>query len=206
MNFSHEYITEAQQILTSIDTREIEKIAERLEEIRKSGGRLFILGLGGSASSASHAVGDFRKICAFEAYAPTDNIAEFSARTNDEGFETVFSQWLKGSRLNSKDALLVLSVGGGDTTKNISTPIVRALEFAKLSGSAIFGIVGLKGGATLGVAEACIRIPNLIEKRVTPHTEGICSIILHLLVSHPRLRLHANRWEYLQSKESVSLQ
>jgi D-sedoheptulose 7-phosphate isomerase len=158
-------------------------------------GRLFILGVGGSAAHASHAVNDFRKICGFEAYAPTDNVSELTARTNDEGWETCFAEWLRCSRICSRDAVLVLSVGGGDAERNISPNIVRALDIAVSARAKVFGITGRDGGYTARVADACVIIPPLFGSRITPHTEGICAVIWHLLVSHPSLKASETHWE-----------
>ena len=166
-----------------------------LAEVRAAGGRLFILGVGGSAGHASHAVNDFRKICDFEAYTPTDNVSELTARTNDEGWETTFSSWLAGSRLRDNDAILVFSVGGGNQAANVSVNLVRALELAKSVGASIFGIIGRDGGYTAEVANACILIPDLYPERTTPHTEGLCALFWHLLVSHPALASVGTKWE-----------
>ena len=163
--------------------------------LREREGRLFILGVGGSAGHASHAVNDFRKLCGIEAYAPTDNVSELTARVNDEGWDTTFEAWLRVSRLSSADGLLVFSVGGGDLEKQVSVNIVRALELAKERGASIFGIVGRLGGYTAQVADACVVIPPLYPDRVTPHTEGICAVVWHLLVSHPALTSHTTKWE-----------
>lgn len=195
MSFASTFLEEAAQVLDRIDRTAIESLAEGLAGTRARGGRLFILGVGGSAGHAGHAVNDFRKICGFEAYAPTDNVSELTARTNDEGWETVFSAWLKGSRLRADDAVLVFSVGGGNAEKNVSANIVRALEFAKERRASVFGIVGRDGGFTAKVADACVVIPPLFADRVTPHTEGICAVVWHLLVSHPALAMTATKWE-----------
>jgi D-sedoheptulose 7-phosphate isomerase len=162
---------------------------------RDAGGRLFILGVGGSAGHASHAVNDFRKLCAFEAYAPTDNVSELTARVNDEGWDTSFSEWLKVSRPTPKDALLVFSVGGGNREKNISVNLVRALELGRSVGTKIYGIVGKDGGFTAQVADACVVIPTASPDRITPHTEGLCAVVWHLLVSHPALKRAPTKWE-----------
>jgi D-sedoheptulose 7-phosphate isomerase len=194
-SFSATFIAEAITILGQVDTREIEHMAWGLAQLRQSGGRLFILGVGGSAGHAGHAVNDFRKICGFEAYAPTDNVSELTARANDEGWDSCFSSWLDGSRINSKDGVLVFSVGGGSVEKNISVNIVRALETAVNAGAHIFGIVGRDGGFTQKVSESCILIPTVVPDRVTPHTEGLCAVIWHLLVSHPQLKREGTKWE-----------
>jgi D-sedoheptulose 7-phosphate isomerase len=156
---------------------------------------LFILGVGGSAGHASHAVNDFRKICGFEAYTPTDNVSELTARVNDEGWDTCFSEWLKGSRLRKGDGVLVFSVGGGNREKNVSVNLVRSLELAREVGASVFGIVGRDGGYTKQVADACVVIPVVSSDRVTPHTEGFCAVVWHLLVSHPKLAMKATKWE-----------
>lgn len=197
-NFSAAFIAETIAILEQVDTGEIEHMAQGLAQVRQSGGRLFILGVGGSAGHASHAVNDFRKLCGFEAYAPTDNVAELTARANDEGWETCFSGWLEGSRVNSRDAILVFSVGGGSVEKNVSMNIVRALETAAAVGAHIFGIVGRDGGFTHQLSESCVVIPTVAPERVTPHTEGLCAVVWHLLVSHPLLQRAGTKWESLR--------
>jgi len=189
------YLQETQRAVREMDAAEIDKLAIGLGRVRDGGGRLFILGVGGSAGHASHAVNDFRKICGFEAYAPTDNVSELTARVNDEGWETSFSEWLKVSRLDAKDAVLVFSVGGGNREKNVSPNLVRALELAQQAGSAIFGVVGKDGGATKRAAEACVLVPTVSPDRITPHTEGLAAVVWHLLVSHPRLKRAATKWE-----------
>jgi D-sedoheptulose 7-phosphate isomerase len=166
-----------------------------LAEVRSRGGRLFILGVGGSAANASHAVNDFRKIAGMECYAPTDNVSELTARTNDEGWTTVFVEWLKGSRLNEKDALLILSVGGGDLERNISPNLIAALQLAKERGSAILGIVGRDGGYTAGVADVCVIVPTVNPMNTTPHTEAFQAVVWHLFVSHPALKRAQTKWE-----------
>ena len=195
--FSQTFLDESRAILDRIDLGPIERMAEGLAEARKAGGRLFILGVGGSAGHASHAVNDFRKLCGFEAYAPTDNASELTARINDEGWDTCFSNWLAGSRLGDRDALLVFSVGGGNREKNVSVNLVRSLEFARQRGSRIYGIVGRDGGYTREVADACIVVPTVNPDRITPHTEGMCALLWHLLVSHPALQMSATKWESL---------
>jgi D-sedoheptulose 7-phosphate isomerase len=197
-SFSSAFIAETIAILEQVDTGEIEHMAVGLAQVRQSGGRLFILGVGGSAGHASHAVNDFRKLCAFEAYAPTDNVSELTARANDEGWESCFSAWLEGSRINSTDAVLVFSVGGGSIEKNVSMNIVKALEASLAAGAHIFGIVGRDGGFTQQVAESCVVIPTVAAERVTPHTEGLCAVIWHLLVSHPLLQRAGTKWESLR--------
>lgn len=193
--FSESFVRESIEILAKVDVTAIEAVALGLATVRARGGRLFILGIGGSAGHASHAVNDFRKICGFEAYAPTDNVSELTARANDEGWETIFSEWLKGSRLSDQDGVLVMSVGGGDADRGISVNLIRALEIAQKQGAAIYGIVGREGGYTGQVADEAVIIPPLYAERVTPHTEGICAVIWHLLVSHPALAQVATKWE-----------
>ncbi len=193
--FASEFLAESIEILRKVDAASIERVAEGLGNVRDSGGRLFILGVGGSAGHASHAVNDFRKICGFEAYAPTDNVSELTARVNDEGWATTFVEWLKTSRIGEKDAVLVFSVGGGNRQKNVSPNIVAALEYAALVDAKVFGIVGKDGGFTKEVADACVIIPTLNPAHITPHTEGLCAVVWHLLVSHPALRLHQTKWE-----------
>ena len=194
-DFAATFIAETIAILRQVDVAEIERMAAGLARVRESGGRLFILGVGGSAGHAGHAVNDFRKLCGFEAYAPTDNVSELTARANDEGWETCFAAWLQGSRISSRDAVLVFSVGGGDREKNVSVNIVRALETATAAGAHIFGIVGRDGGFTRQVAGFCLVVPTVASERVTPHTEGLCAVLWHLLVSHPLLQRTATKWE-----------
>ena len=196
--FASAFLAETISILEQIETAEIERMADSLAHVRELGGRIFILGVGGSAGHASHAVNDFRKLCGFEAYAPTDNVSELTARANDEGWETCFAAWLKGSRISNRDAVLVFSVGGGSREKNVSVNIVRALETASDAGAHIFGIVGRDGGFTREVAENCIVIPTVSAERITPHTEGLCAVLWHLLVSHPLLQMNATRWESIR--------
>jgi len=195
MSFTKDFLTETAKIVETIDADAIEKTADGLAAVRQGGGRLFILGVGGSAGHASHAVNDFRKICGFEAYAPTDNVSELTARTNDEGWDTTFVEWLKTSRLAAKDGLLIFSVGGGNKEKNVSVNLVRALDLAKDRGAKIFGIVGRDGGHTKKVADACVLVPVVADARITPHTEGFAAIVWHLLVSHPKLQIAATKWE-----------
>jgi D-sedoheptulose 7-phosphate isomerase len=197
MSFADTYLAETVRILEQVDREQVERMAEALASVRDSGGRLFVLGVGGSAAHASHAVNDFRKLCELEAYAPTDNVSELSARVNDEGWDSVFAAWLAGSRLAEEDAVLVFSVGGGDAERNVSANLVRALEHAREAGSRIFGIVGRDGGFTARVSEACVVIPPLVDERVTPHTEGLCAVVWHLLVSHPALQRRGTHWESL---------
>jgi D-sedoheptulose 7-phosphate isomerase len=198
MTFSKAFVQESVDVLTSIDTDVVEQIAEGLAAVRGRGGRLFILGVGGSAGHASHAVNDFRKICGFEAYTPTDNVSELTARANDEGWDTTFAEWLKGSRLSDRDALLVFSVGGGNAAKGVSTNLITALQLGRERASAIFGIVGRDGGTAAQLADACVVIPPLYADHITPHTEGLCAVVWHLLVSHPALARVATRWESLR--------
>jgi D-sedoheptulose 7-phosphate isomerase len=203
-SFASEFLKESIAILEKLDTASIEDMAVGLAEARKLGGRLFILGVGGSAGHASHAVNDFRKICGFEAYTPTDNVSELTARVNDEGWNGTFAEWLKVSRLCDRDAVLVFSVGGGNREKNISPNIVAALEHAATVDARIFGIVGKDGGYTRQVADACVVIPTVNEAHITPHTEGLCAVVWHLLVSHPRLQLHKTKWESVTPRSTES--
>ena len=194
-SFSDQYLGETAAIIDALDRAKIEEMVTGLARVRDGGGRLFILGAGGSAGHASHAVNDFRKICAFEAYAPTDNVSELTARINDEGWETVFEEWLKGSRLTGSDAVLVFSVGGGDMERNISANLIGALKLAKDRGAATFGIVGSEDGFTAKNADVCVVIPPLAPDRRTPHTEGLAAVIWHLIVSHPALKAAETKWE-----------
>ncbi|MCL5261397.1 MAG: SIS domain-containing protein [Gammaproteobacteria bacterium] len=195
MNFSTQYLNETKEIASKLDTNSIERAAEILAAVRKSSGRLFILGVGGSAANASHAVNDFRKITGIETYAPTDNVSELTARTNDEGWASIFVEWLKISKITAKDVILVLSVGGGNLEKNISPNLVAALKFAKQNHAQVIGIVSRDGGYTAKVADACILIPVLNAANTTPHAESFQAIILHLLVSHPILKISPTKWE-----------
>ena len=194
-NFTQTYLAETRDILSAMDEDVIEAVANGLAACRDGGGRLFVLGVGGSAGHASHAVNDFRKICGFEAYAPTDNVSELTARTNDEGWETVFVEWLKGSRLRDGDALLIFSVGGGSKEKNVSVNLISAIDLAKSQGAAVYGIVGSPDGYTAVEADACVVIPQLVTERRTPHTEGLAAVVWHLLVSHPALKISETKWE-----------
>ncbi len=194
-DFSERYFRETAGIIAAIDRERVEDMVTGLARVRDGGGRLFILGAGGSAGNASHAVNDFRKICAFEAYAPTDNVSELTARINDDGWETVFEEWLKGSRLGRDDAVLVFSVGGGDREKNISVNLIGALELAKSVGARTFGIVGSEDGHTAKNADTCVVIPPLAVDRRTPHTEGLTAVVWHLIVSHPALKRSETKWE-----------
>lgn len=200
MNFIESYLEEALNIIKRIDVCEIEKAVELLLATRNEHGRLFVLGVGGSAANASHVVNDFRKIVGIESYAPTDNVSELTARTNDEGWDTVFSEYLKTSRLNQHDCVMVLSVGGGDLRNNVSTNLVEALKLAAAVGSRIIGVVGREGGYTARVADACVLIPVVNNARITPHTEAFQAIIWHLLVSHPLLKQGKTKWESVESQ------
>ena len=197
MSFARDYLRETVDIVGAIDVDSVEACATGLAAVRAGGGRLFVLGVGGSAGHASHAVNDFRKLCGLEAYAPTDNVSELTARTNDEGWDTTFVEWLRCSRLDERDALLVFSVGGGNQEKNVSVNLVRALELAHERGAHIFGVVGRDGGFTAKVAEACVVIAPKVPERITPHTEGLCAVVWHLLVSHPALAANTTKWEGL---------
>lgn len=193
-SFTEQFLVETVDIIRAIDAPKVEAMASALRAVRDRGGRLFILGVGGSAGHAGHAVNDFRKLCDFEAYAPTDNVSELTARTNDEGWDTTFSAWLAGSRLNSPDGLLIFSVGGGDKERNVSTNIVRAIDLAKSKGATITGIVGRNGGYTAMTGDAVVVIPPAYESHVTPHTEGLAAVVWHLLVTHPLLKKNATKW------------
>ncbi|MFZ0828513.1 MAG: SIS domain-containing protein [Verrucomicrobiia bacterium] len=195
MSFTKQFLDEVQQVTAKLDADAIEKSADELVRVRERGGRLFILGVGGSAGNAGHAVNDFRKICGFEAYAPTDNVSELTARTNDEGWATVFSEWLKGSRINAKDGLLVFSVGGGNLEKNVSPNLVSAIQLAKQAGASVIGIVGRDGGYTASEANACVIVPTVNPTHVTPHSEAFQAVIWHLFVSHPKLKVAQTKWE-----------
>ncbi len=195
VSFASAYLAEAIEIIQAFDAAQIDAMAAGLAAVREAGGRLFILGVGGGAGHAGHAVNDFRKICGFEAYAPTDNVSELTARINDDGWDTTFAAWLRGSRLSDKDALLVFSVGGGNAEKNVSVNLVRALEHARAVGARIYGIVGRDGGYTAQVADGCVIVPTVNPSHVTPHTEAFQAVVWHLLVSHPDLQAHATKWE-----------
>ncbi len=193
--FAQEFLAEAAQIIANLDVASIEKAAALLAGARAAGGRLFVLGVGGSAANASHAVNDFRKIAGIEAYAPTDNVSELTARANDEGWSSIFDSWLRISRLRSEDLLLILSVGGGDLAQNVSPNLVAALKFAKSVGAKIIGVVGRDGGYTATVADACVLIPTVNPLHTTPHTEAFQAVIWHLLVSHPAVKMQPTKWE-----------
>lgn len=195
MRYIAEYLAEAQQILLGLDQNMIERTLDLLLKVRKNGGRIFFLGVGGGAGHASHAVNDFRKIAGFEAYAPTDNVSELTARINDEGWDTSYKNWLSGSRLKPEDMVFVFSVGGGDLDRNISANLVRALQYAREIGASICGVVGRDGGFTAQVAEACVTVPVANPQTVTPHTESFQALVWHLLVSHPRLKVAEMKWE-----------
>jgi D-sedoheptulose 7-phosphate isomerase len=195
LNYAQQHLAEASQIIQQLDVSAIEKMADALAELKSTGGRLFFLGVGGSAGNCSHAVNDFRKIVGIETYAPTDNVSELTARTNDEGWDTVFSEWLKISRLSSKDAVFILSVGGGNLEKNISPNLVAALKHAKNVGATVLGVVGRDGGYTAKVADACVIIPTVNPDTITPHSEAFQAVVWHLLVSHPKLKAQQTKWE-----------
>jgi D-sedoheptulose 7-phosphate isomerase len=195
MGFVQQYLAEAVRIVEQLDHQAIEKAVALLAATRAGGGRLFILGIGGSAANASHAVNDFRKIAGFEAYAPTDNVSELTARTNDEGWTTVFESWLRGSRLRAGDLVLVFSVGGGSLEARISPNLAPALDHARSVGAGIIGIVGRDGGYTAQLADACVIVPTVNPAHVTPHTESFQALIWHLLVSHPSLKMNQTKWE-----------
>jgi D-sedoheptulose 7-phosphate isomerase len=198
MSYSEEHLRETAEIVSKLDAELCEKAVELLARVRARGGRLFILGVGGSAANASHAVNDFRKIAGMECYAPTDNVSELTARTNDEGWSSVFAEWLKGSRLNQKDALLVLSVGGGSLEKDVSANLVSALQLAKERGSAVLGIVGRDGGYTRRVADVAVMIPTVNSANITPHTEAFQAVVWHMWVSHPSLKVAETKWESMK--------
>jgi D-sedoheptulose 7-phosphate isomerase len=197
MNFVAQYLAEAAQVAARIDHDAVTSLVALLADARDGGGRLFVLGVGGSAGNASHAVNDFRKIAGFEAYAPTDNVSELTARINDEGWDTSFANWLKASRLGARDCVLVFSVGGGDLIRKVSINLVRALEHAKSVGARIGAIVGRDGGFTATVADACVIIPTVSPERVTAHAEAFQAVVWHMLVAHPRLQAAPTRWESL---------
>mgnify|MGYP003979928959 CR=1 FL=1 len=195
MEYAKRYFEEVQTIAKSIELDAIEKMVQIIEEVKNKQGRLFFIGVGGSAANCTHAVNDFRKICGMEAYAPTDNVAELTARTNDEGWDSVFVEWLRGSRLNGKDCVLVFSVGGGNKEKNVSVNLVHALAYAKEQQTKVIGIVGRDGGYTAQVADACCLIPVVNPANTTPHTEAFHAVIWHALVSHPKLKTTETKWE-----------
>jgi D-sedoheptulose 7-phosphate isomerase len=194
-DYTRSYYDEVSEVVRGIDREQVDKMIDILAETRARGGRLFILGVGGGAGHASHAVNDFRKICAIEAYTPTDNVSELTARVNDDGWSTVFANWLRGSRLRADDTVLVFSVGGGNAEKNISTNIVEALKLAKSVGARVIGVVGRDGGYTREVGDACVVVPTVNPATVTPHTEAFQAVVWHGLVSHPKLLQHDMKWE-----------
>ena len=195
MNFIKQYLEEVQRITAQLNPDAVEKMVDELSRVRERGGRLFILGVGGSAANASHAVNDFRKICGLECYAPTDNVSELTARTNDDGWATVLAEWLKGSRLAAKDALLIFSVGGGNLEKNVSPNLVSAIQLVQQAGASVLGIVGRDGSYIAQKATACLFIPTVNPDHVTPHAEVFQAVIWHLFVSHPKLKVNRTKWE-----------
>jgi D-sedoheptulose 7-phosphate isomerase len=195
MSYAQQHLNEAKEIINQINIDTIEKVADLLATVKKDQGRIFFLGVGGSAGNCSHAVNDFRKIVEIESYAPTDNVSELTARTNDEGWATIFEPWLKLSKLNPKDAVFIFSVGGGNLEKNISPNLVSALKYAKQVGAKITGVVGRDGGYTAQVADACVIIPTVNPENITPHSEAFQAVIWHLLVSHPKLKENQTKWE-----------
>lgn len=202
MTFTEQYLKEAQQITSQLNADAIEAMVEELAKLRRRGGRLFILGIGGSAANASHATNDFRKIVGIETYAPSDNISELTARANDEGWDTIYSEWLKVSKLSQDDAVLVLSVGGGNLEKNISPNLVSALKLAKERNAKVFGIVGRDGGYAAKVADPCVIIPTVNSENITPHTEAFQAVVWHLIVSHPKLKQSQTKWESVSPREA----
>jgi D-sedoheptulose 7-phosphate isomerase len=202
--FSAKFLAESVEVLRALDGAQVDALATGLAAVRERGGRLFVLGVGGSAGHASHAVCDFRKLCGLEAYAPTDNASELTARVNDEGWDTSFSAWLKVSRLSKADGVFIFSVGGGDLERNVSPNLVLALKLAQEVGASIFGIVGRDGGYTKKVSSACVVIPPLFAPHVTPHTEGLAAVLWHLLVSHPALVKNATKWESMTPKAAAT--
>ncbi|MDD5363163.1 MAG: SIS domain-containing protein [Ignavibacteria bacterium] len=195
MNYIDKYFEEVKEIVNKLDKNSISGVINDLVAIKQKHGRLFILGVGGSAANASHTVNDFRKICGMECYAPTDNVSELTARVNDDGWETVFVKWLKTSRLNDKDGLLILSVGGGNAEKNISVNLIKAIEFAREKKSRVIGVVGKDGGYTAKNSTSCVIIPVINENTITPHSESFQSVVLHLIVTHPDLKENEMKWE-----------
>ena len=200
MNYTKQHLDEATRIIAQLDTDALERLANLLAQLRARGGRLFLLGVGGSAANCSHAVNDFRKLCGIEAYAPTDNVSELTARTNDEGWASVFEAWLKVSRLQAADMVFVFSVGGGSLEKNVSPNLVAALQYAKSVGASVAGVVGRDGGYTAKVADACVIIPTVNPEAITPHTEAFQAVVWHLLVSHPALKTSSTKWESVGSR------
>ena len=200
MKYIENYLGEVSKISELIDKNKILRIVKELKTIRKNGGRLFFLGVGGSAANASHAVNDFRKICGLEAYTPMDNISELSARVNDDGWESVFVNWLKQSNLNEKDGIFIFSVGGGNLEKNISVNLVRAIEYAKEVNAKIFGVVGRDGGYTAEVADVCVIVPPINSETVTPHTESFQAVVWHLIISHLDMKAYEMKWETVSKR------
>jgi len=200
MIYSDLHLSEAIQIIKKIETEKIEKMVDLILKVRNEKGRVFFLGIGGSAGNCSHAVNDFRKIIGVESYAPTDNVSELTARTNDEGWNTIFSEWLKVSNLNTKDLIFVFSVGGGNIEKNISPNLVEALKYGQSIGCKLIGVVGRDGGYTSKVADSCVIIPTINESTITPHTEAFQAVVWHLIVSHPKLKLNETKWESVSKK------
>jgi D-sedoheptulose 7-phosphate isomerase len=195
MSYSAQHLKETAEIVSRLNPADCEKCVAELRGVRERGGRLFLLGVGGSAANASHAVNDFRKIAGLECYAPTDNVSELTARTNDDGWASVFVEWLRGSRLNAKDALFILSVGGGNLEKNVSPNLVAAMQLARQVGARIIGLVGKDGGYTAKVADACVIVPTVNPGNVTPHSEAFQAVLWHLFVSHPDLKVNQTKWE-----------
>lgn len=195
MSYAQQHLDESIEVIQKIDVEAIEKMADLLAQVKADGGRIFFLGVGGSAGNCSHAVNDFRKIAGIESYAPTDNVSELTARTNDEGWASIFVEWLKVSKLTPKDMLFIFSVGGGNLEKNISPNLVEALKFAKTIGSKVVGVVGRDGGYTAQVADACVIIPTVNSDNITPHSEAFQGVVWHLLVSHPKLKTNQTKWE-----------
>lgn len=197
-NYTRVYLSQVASLAAQLDADAIDRLVDQLAQLRDRGGRLFFLGVGGGAGHASHAVNDFRKIAGIESYAPSDNVSELTARINDDGWDTCYAAWLRGSRLSARDAVFVFSVGGGDAERGISTNLVASLTLARAAGASIFGVVGRDGGCTARLADACVIVPTASAETVTPHTEEFQAVVWHLLVSHPRLRHHAMKWESAQ--------
>ena len=200
MSYSKKHLSEAIEIINKIDSKKIENIVEIIEQVKNKKGRIFFLGVGGSAANCSHAVNDFRKIAGIESYTPTDNVAELTARTNDEGWNSVFVEWLKVSKLNKNDLIFVFSVGGGNVEKKVSVNLVEALKYAKSINCNIVGVVGKNGGYTSSVANSCVVIPIVNEESITPHTEAFQAVVWHLIVTHPKLKSQDTKWESLSKK------
>ena len=200
MIYSDLHLSETIEVIKKIETKQIEKMVDLILKVRSEKGRIFFIGIGGSAGNCSHAVNDFRKIIGVESYAPTDNVSELTARTNDEGWNTIFSEWLKVSNLNAKDLIFVFSVGGGNLEKNISPNLVEALKYGKSIGCKLVGVVGRDGGYTSKVADVCVIIPTVNENTITPHTEAFQAVVWHLIVSHPKLKLNETKWESVSKK------